>query len=143
MNTKLAAVILAAGVTLASCASDDTTAVAPAPPAVAPPPAAAPMPALTGLRIGAPLSRFGGTFQVNRITCRQLLAAPERDRDAATIFVYGYLVARAGNKDIDTGKVDADLHRVMDRCSQSPDMTVIDAFRRTSSTPARWIWQMP
>lgn len=99
------------------------------------------MPALTGLRIGAPLSRFGGTFQVNRITCRQFLAAPERDRDAATIFVYGYLVARAGNKDIDTGQVDADLHRVIARCSQSPDMTVTDAFRRTSSTSAHWFWQ--
>jgi hypothetical protein len=142
MNTKLGAVVLATSVALASCASDDT-ATAPAPPAVAPPPAAAPMPALPGLGIGAPLSRFGGVFQVNRITCRQLLAAPGRDRDAATIFVYGYLVGRAGNRDIDTGKVDTDLHRVIAQCSQSPDMTVTDAFRRTSSTPARWIWQSP
>ena len=142
MNTQLAAVILAIGIALASCAGDDTT-TAPAPPAVAPPPAAAPMPALPGVGIGAPQSRFGGVFQVNRITCRKLLAAPGRDRDAVTIFVYGYLVARAGNRDIDTGKVDTDLHRVIDQCSQSPDMTVTDAFRRTSSTPARWIWQSP
>lgn len=143
MNTKLAALILVLTVALASCASDDRAAVAPAPPAVSPSPAAASGPALTGLHIGAPLSRFGGTFQVSRITCRQFLAAPERDRDAATIFVYGYLVARAGNKDIDTGKVDADLYRIIDRCSQSPDITVTDAFRRTSSTPARWLWQSP
>lgn len=142
MNTKLAALVLAAGGALASCASNETTAVAPAPPAVAAPIAAAPMPALAGMNIGAPLSRFGGIFKVNRITCGQLLA-PGRDRDAATIFVYGYLVARSGNRDIDTGKVDIDLHQVIDRCTQSPDITVTDAFRRTSSTPARWIWQTP
>ena len=142
MNTKLAAVILAIGIALASCAGDDTT-TAPAPPAVAPPPAAAPMPALPGLGLGAPLSRFGGVFQVNRITCRQLLAARGRDRDAATIFFYGYLAARAGIKDSDTSNADADLHRVLDQCSRSPDLTVTNAFRQTLSTPAHWFWQTP
>ena len=44
---------------------------------------------------------------------------------------------------IDTSKVDTDLGRVIDRCSQTPDMTVVDAFRRTSSTPVHWLWEMP
>jgi HdeA/HdeB family protein len=153
MNRTAAAFILIAGVALASCAgggampgeqapppSASGEATAPAPiPALAPQPA----PALAPQQAGEPLFAPGQAWQVRRFTCARLLAAPERDRNAATMFYYGYLAGRTKLEVIDTNKMDGDLRRVMNECARNPGQTVTDAFQQKLSKTPRWIWQQP
>src|SRR5215475_3166908 len=102
--------------------------VPPAPPPPAPPPPpppaaeAAPPPAaaLQGAAASAPTSASGQYWNVNRVRCSQLLSADDDDRAAATMFYYGYLAARAGISVIDVGKIDANIHRVVEVCERQP-----------------------
>jgi hypothetical protein len=135
---RLLALALLAGMALAACGSDGTTAAMQNPPEAAPP-AGRPAPA-------PPLAfQFGPgqTWQVKQVTCRQLLEAPPRDRDAATIFYYGYLAGRTRLDVVETSKMDAELRRVIDQCARNPSLNVAQAFQQTLTTQPRWIWEMP
>ena len=61
--------------------------------------------------------------------CFQLLGADDDDRAAATMFYYGYLAAKKGINIIDVSKIDANIHRVMDQCARTPNLTVPQAYR--------------
>lgn len=125
MNTKLAALLACS---LGSCpqvfaapqqAQAPPTATTPAP--VTPPPAA---PAQPEARV-AP-----GVWNVDRVRCSDLLGASDEDRAAAVMFYYGYLAARAGIRVIDVSQIDGNVHKVMDQCGATPNMTVPQAFRQ-------------
>ncbi len=143
MTSNLAALLTIAGLALAGCAGQPAmpAAEAPAPPAGGP--GAVVMQAVPQQPLGAPLTGIGRTWQVRRLTCRQLLVAPDREREAETMFYYGYLAARTGVETIDTGKIDAALRRVTAQCERAPNLPVAEAFQQTLSTPPRWLWQMP
>lgn len=70
----------------------------------------------------------GTKWDVTQIRCEQLLSADDDDRAAAAMFYYGYLAAKAGLTVIDTGKIQSNLHLVMQQCGKAPTMTVPDAF---------------
>lgn len=140
MNAKTRAVALLAAMALAACAGDGGAVMpyAPAPAA----PVVTPGFATPGF---APtfVSAGGQPWQVRRVTCAQLLAAPERDREAAAMFYYGYLAGRRRAEAIEAGRADADLRRAMQQCARNPGLAVAAAFEQTLYTPPRWIWQAP
>ena len=106
------------------------------PPLVAPPAGTPAVPPPPAFQIGP-----GPTWQVRGMTCRQLLDASPRDRDAATLFYYGYLAGRTKMDVIDTNRMNADLRRVMDECASNPSQTIPNAFEQKLSTPPRWFWE--
>jgi hypothetical protein len=91
------------------------------------PPASSAGGALQAAAASAPTAG-GERWDVTRVRCMQLLGAADDDRAAATMFYYGYLAARAGLDSIDVGKIDSNIHRVMEQCGRTPDATIIQAF---------------
>jgi hypothetical protein len=104
---------------LASCAQQSTP---PAPQAAAPPPAAQ-----------APPQRW----EIARVSCSDLLAASEEDRASAAMFYYGYLSARAGLRFVEGSQIEGNIHRVMEQCETTPNITVVQAFARAIPTERR------
>jgi len=111
---------------LAACAQPPAApqqAVTP-PAAAAPPSEVAPAPATSEAQV-AP-----GRWDVERVRCSDLLGAADDDRAAAAMFYYGYLAARAGIHVIDVNQIEGNVHKVMDQCSATPNITVPQAFRQ-------------
>lgn len=133
---KTPALVLIALLGLAACADVGAMPAATAA-ATTPPPA---LPAQPG---GAVLAGVGPVWQVRRVTCAQLLAAPEPARHDATMFYYGYFAARNGIATIQRNEIAPVLRRVMDQCARAPGMEVADAFQQRLTTPPRWFWQVP
>jgi hypothetical protein len=94
-------------------------ATAPAPP----PQAASPPPRVTSEAQIAP-----GRWVVDQVRCSDLLGAADEDREAAAMFYYGYLAAKAGIRVIDVNQIDGNVRKVMDRCAAAPNITVPQAF---------------
>ena len=120
MKRELVAVLLAC--CLAACA------LPPAPQQqAAPPPEAAPPPAP---RVTSEAQISPGRWDVERVRCSDLLGAADDDREAAAMFYYGYLAAKAGIRVIDVSQMDGNVRKVMDRCAAAPNITVPQAFRQ-------------
>ncbi len=92
------------------------------------PEVAAPSPSMPASVQPAPAGQPGGVWDVTRVTCANLLNAADDDRAAAMMFYYGYLAAQANITMIDVSKIDGNVHRVVDQCTQRPDLTVPQAF---------------
>jgi len=71
-----------------------------------------------------------GKWHVERVRCSDLLRAADDDRDAAVMFYYGYLAARANFRVIDVSKIEGNIAKVMRVCAATPTITVPEAFRR-------------
>jgi len=71
-----------------------------------------------------------GRWDVERVRCSDLLGAADEDREAAAMFYYGYLAAKAGIHVIDVSQIDGNVRKVMDRCAATPNITVPQAFRQ-------------
>ena len=120
IKRELVAVLLAC--CLAACAQP------PAPQQqAAPPPEAAPPPAP---RVTSEAQISPGRWNVERVRCSDLLGAADDDREAAAMFYYGYLAAKAGIRVIDVRQMDGNVRKVMDRCAAAPNITVPQAFRQ-------------
>jgi len=100
-----------------------------APPAqqAAPQPEAAPPPPP---RVTSEAQIAPGRWVVDRVRCSDLLGAADEDREAAAMFYYGYLAAKAGIHVIDVNQIDGNVRKVMDRCAAAPNITVPQAFRQ-------------
>ena len=98
---------------------------APSQQAVPPSEAAPPLPRVTSEAQIAP-----GRWVVDRVRCSDLLGAADEDREAAVMFYYGYLAAKAGIHVIDVNQIDGNVRKVMDRCAAAPNITVPQAFRQ-------------
>jgi hypothetical protein len=122
MTSKLAAAVLAM-LCVAACAQQPPATTAAAPPPAAPPPAPAAPP--SDARV-AP-----GKWEVARVRCSDLLRASDEDRASAAMFYYGYLAARAGIRVIDVSQISDDIHKVMQQCGTTPNMSITEAFRVT------------
>ena len=129
MTSKTAALLAIVGLALSACAGADS---------VAPP--AAPMVAPVAQATPAPLPGVGREWEVRRVTCGQLLAAPEPERRSATMFYYGYLAGRARIDTIDTAQMDGDIRRAMDQCARGPAIPVAEAFRKEQSGTPKRLW---
>ena len=92
----------------------------------APPPEAAPSPP----RVTSEAQIAPGRWVVDRVQCSDLLGAADEDREAAAMFYYGYLAAKAGIRVIDVNEIDGNVRKVMDRCAAAPNITVPQAFRQ-------------
>jgi hypothetical protein len=127
MNKDVVAVLLAC--CLAACAqpaAPPQQAVTPPAP-TAPPPETAPPPAP---RVTSEAQIAPGRWDVERVRCSDLLGAADDDREAAAMFYYGYLAAKAGIRVIDVSQIDGNVRKVMDRCAAAPNITVPQAFRQ-------------
>ena len=124
MVMKQRAVGLLAIVFLASCAQQQSTQTAtPAAPAAASPSAAAAAPGANATPVTPQ------QWNVATTHCSVLLGAADDDRMAAVMFYYGYLAAKANIKVINTGNIEGNIAKVMDRCVAKPDITIPQAFR--------------
>ena len=92
-----------------------------------PPPEAAPPPPP---RVTSEAQIAPGRGVVDRVRCSDLLGAADEDREAAVMFYYGYLAAKAGIRVIDVNQIDGNVRKVMDRCAAAPNITVPQAFRQ-------------
>ena len=108
---------------LAACAQPSAT----PPQEAAPPPQAAPPPPP---RVTSEAQVAPGRWVVDRVLCSDLLGAADEDREAAAMFYYGYLAAKAGIRVIDVNQIDGNVRKVMDRCAAAPIITVPQAFRQ-------------
>jgi HdeA/HdeB family len=115
IKKELVAVLVAC--CLAGCAQPPAPPAAPA----GPPPA----PRVTSEAQIAP-----GRWDVDRVRCSDLLGASDDDREAAAMFYYGYLAAKAGIHVIDVNQIEGNVHKVMDQCAAAPNITVPQAFRQ-------------
>ena len=93
----------------------------------APPPEAAPPPPP---RVTSEAQIAPGRWVVDQVRCSDLLGAADEDREAAAMFYYGYLAAKAGIRVIDVNQIDGNVRKVMDRCASTPNITVPQAFRQ-------------
>src|SRR5260370_9741861 len=93
----------------------------------APPPEAAPPPAP---RVTSEAQISPGRWDVERVRCSDLLGAADDDREAAAMFYYGYLAAKAGIRVIDVTQMDGNVRKEMDRCGAAPQNPVPRAFRQ-------------
>src|SRR2546423_8662962 len=98
-----------------------------APPPLATPPEAAPPPAP---RVTSEAQIAPGRWDVDRVRCSDLLGAADEDREAAAMFYYGYLAAKAGIRVIDVSQIDGNVRKVMDQCAAARNITVPQAFRQ-------------
>src|SRR5215469_15034725 len=112
---------------LSACAQlpDPATQRSTTPPTPPPEPAPPPAPRVTSEAQIAP-----GRWDVERVRCSDLLGAADEDREAAAMFYYGYLAAKAGIRVIDVNQIDGNVRKVMDRCAAAPNITVPQAFRQ-------------
>jgi hypothetical protein len=121
----------AVAVVLACCLGACANPPAPTPQQVATPPTplpeAAPPPAP---RVTSEAQIAPGRWDVERVRCSDLLGAADEDREAAAMFYYGYLAAKAGIHVIDVSQIDGNVRKVMDRCAATPNITVPQAFRQ-------------
>ena len=121
----------AVAVVLACCLGACANPPAPPPQQAATPPtppredAPPPAPRVTSEAQIAP-----GRWDVERVWCSDLLGAADEDREAAAMFYYGYLAAKAGIHVIDVSQIDGNVRKVMDRCAATPNITVPQAFRQ-------------
>jgi HdeA/HdeB family len=123
MDARFAVVVLVC--CLAGAVQAQQAATPPAPAAPTPQGAEPTTPRVTSEAQLAP-----GRWDVDRVLCSDLLGAADEDRAAAAMFYYGYLAAKAGIHVIDVGKIDANVHKVMERCGAAPNITVTQAFRQ-------------
>ena len=124
MKKELVAVLLSCCLT--ACAQPPAPQQQTTPPS-APPPEAAPPPAP---RVTSEAQIAPGRWDVDRVRCSDLLGAADEDREAAAMFYYGYLAAKAGIRVIDVNRIDGNVRKVMDRCAAAPNITVPQAFRQ-------------
>ena len=94
--------------------------------AATPPEAAPPPPP----RVTSEAQIAPGRWVVDQVRCSDLLGATDDDREAAAMFYYGYLAAKAGIHVIDVNQIDGNVRKVMDRCAAAPNITVPQAFRQ-------------
>jgi hypothetical protein len=127
MNTKLAIILacfLGACPQVVAAPQEAQAPQTPAAPAPAAPSPAAPTPAPAKAQV------VPRVWNVDRVRCSDLIGASDEDRAAAVMFYYGYLAARAGIHVIDVSQIDGNVHKVMDQCGATPNMTVPQAFRQ-------------
>jgi hypothetical protein len=120
-----AAVLLVCG--LAACAEPSAAPPQQAATPPATPPQAAPPPSS---RVTSEAQIAPGRWVVDQVRCSDLLGAADEDREAAAMFYYGYLAAKAGIRVIDVNQIDGNVRKVMDRCAAAPNITVPQAFRQ-------------
>ena len=123
MNTRFAVVLLACCLGGSTQAQQATTPPAPAAPTAQAAPSTTP-------RATSEAQVAPGRWDVDRVLCSDLLGAADEDRASAAMFYYGYLAAKAGIHVIDVGKIDGNIHKVMERCGAAPSITVTQAFRQ-------------
>ena len=114
-------------VLLVCCLGACTQPSAPPSQQAAPPPEAAPPPPP---RVTSEAQIAPGRWVVDQVQCSDLLGAADDDREAAAMFYYGYLAAKAGIRVIDVNQIDGNVREVMDRCAAAPNITVPQAFRQ-------------
>jgi hypothetical protein len=126
MRKDFVAVLLAC--CLAACVQPPAPQQQAAPPAPAAPPLEAASPSAP--RVTSEAQIAPGRWDVDRVRCSDLLGAADDDREAAAMFYYGYLAAKAGIHVIDVNQIEGNVHKVMDQCAAAPNMTVPQAFRQ-------------
>jgi len=109
----------------AACAPQTPAPATPPPEPVAGPPTT-PLPPAAMRAAATPGS--GPMWHVTQTTCAQLIGLGDDDRAAAVMFYYGHHAATAAVQVINVSRIEQVVHRVMDVCSRTPNLTIVEAY---------------
>jgi len=73
-----------------------------------------------------------GHIELQKVTCRDMLAADVLDRSSIMMFYWGYVSARAGVSSINTADMEARTSRVMEICTQNQHQTLFAAIEAST-----------
>ena len=71
------------------------------------------------------------TIDITTLTCKELMAGNDDDREAGISYVHGYVAGKNDNTMINLGATGAHTDRFRDVCLTNPTITVIDAYTQS------------
>jgi acid stress chaperone HdeB len=72
------------------------------------------------------------TIDVTTLTCKELMAGNDDDREAGISYVHGYMAGKSGIAVINLGAIGAHTDRFRDVCLSNPTLSVIDAYTKSA-----------
>lgn len=72
------------------------------------------------------------TVDIAKMTCKELMAGRDIDRESGISFYQGYLAGKKNSQTLDLNAAAAQTDRVTDYCLSNPTSTVMDAFLKTT-----------
>ena len=86
---------------------------------------------LAGAMSGGEAASSAVTVDIATMTCKELMAGNDNDREAGISFYHGYLAGKENSQTLDVNAAAAQSDRVTDYCLANPTSTVMDAFLKT------------
>ena len=71
-------------------------------------------------------------IELDKLTCKDLMAGNDTDRDAGISFYHGYLAGKKNTTVIDLRAVAEHTDRVRDYCLSNPAATILAAYAKTA-----------
>ena len=71
-------------------------------------------------------------IDLDKLTCKELMAGNDTDRDAGISFYHGYLAGRKNSTVIDLREIAEHTDRVRDYCLSNPTVTIMAAYAKTA-----------
>lgn len=72
------------------------------------------------------------SVDLQKMTCKQLMAGSDADRDGGVAFFHGYMAGKKNTTVIELDKASALSDLVEDFCLSNPESTVMDAFTKSA-----------
>ena len=66
--------------------------------------------------------------ELEKISCRELLKMPGKDRELTLVFFHGLMVARNNQTIVDRIALREATDKITDYCKDNPDVTLMNAF---------------
>ena len=70
---------------------------------------------------------------IAKMSCKELMAGNDTDREAGISFYHGYLAGKKNSQALDVNAAAARTNRVMDFCLSNSTSMVMDAFIKTGT----------
>ena len=71
------------------------------------------------------------SLDISKMTCKELMAGNDADRDAGLGYFHGFVAGRKNNQVIDLKAMTELSDKVKDFCLSNPTSTVLDAFAKS------------
>lgn len=85
---------------------------------------------IAGLAWGQAPSTALRPVDINKLTCKEVMAGNDSDRDAVMAFFHGYMAGKSSSKTVDVTALGAKTDAVKDFCLSNPTTPVMDAFHK-------------
>ena len=71
------------------------------------------------------------SINITTLTCKELMAGNDDDREAGISYLHGYMAGKNNNTMINLAATGAHTDRFRDVCLSNPTITVIDAYTQS------------